>query len=216
MVQRDREFNADVSHELRTPLAVIASTTELLQAAPDLTDKPRERLKRIERAVRQCSELIDALLLLSRRERQAPTDGETTDVVKVVDQVVDSQRPHIGNKPVEVRVDIDEPLAVPAPSSVVSVALSNLIGNAFKYTPAGEVIITVGHGRVSVEDTGPGIAPEDAEKLFERGVRGTKVGKGGGLGLAIVRRLCELYGWKVSLAPRPQGGATATLEFTAR
>lgn len=214
MVQRDREFNADVSHELRTPLAVIASTTELLQSSPDLADKPRERLKRIERAVRQCSELIDALLLLSRRERQAPTDGETTDVVKAVEQVVDSQRPHIGSKPVEVRVDIDEPLAVPAPSSVVAVALSNLIGNAFKYTPAGEVIVTVGHGRVSIEDTGPGIAAEDAEKLFERGVRGTKVGKGGGLGLAIVRRLCELYGWRVSLAPRPQGGATATLEFS--
>ncbi len=216
MVQRDREFNADVSHELRTPLAVIASTTELLQASSDLGDKPRERLKRIERAVRQCSELIDALLLLSRRERQAPTDGETTDVVRVVEQVVDSQRPHIANKPVAVRVEVDEPLEVVAPSSVVAVALGNLIGNAFKYTPAGEVIITVGHGRVSIEDTGPGIAAEDADKLFERGVRGTKVGKGGGLGLAIVRRLCELYGWTVTLAPRPQGGATALLRFEQR
>jgi signal transduction histidine kinase len=213
MVQRDREFNADVSHELRTPLAVIASTTELLQASPDLNGKLRERLKRIERAVRQSSELIDALLLLSRRERQAPTDGETTDVAKVVEQVVDVQRPHVANKPVAVRVEIEQPLAAAAPSSVVSVALGNLIGNAFKYTQAGEVIVTVGHGRVTVEDTGPGIPPEDAEKLFERGVRGTQVGKGGGLGLAIVRRLCELYGWKVSLAPRPQGGATATLEF---
>ena len=87
------------------------------------------------------------------------------------------------------------------------------IGNAFKYTQHGEVVVTVGHGRVSVEDTGPGIAPEDAEKLFERGVRGTSAGKGAGLGLAIVRRLCELYGWRVSLAPRPQGGAVATLEF---
>jgi signal transduction histidine kinase len=213
MVQRDREFNADVSHELRTPLAVIASTTELLQGSPDLSDKLRERLRRIERAVRQSSELIDALLLLSRRERQAPTDGETTDVARVVEQVVDAQRPHVANKPVEVRVEIEQPLATVAPSSVVAVALSNLIGNAFKYTQAGEVIVTVGHGRVTVEDTGPGIKPEDADKLFERGVRGTTIGKGGGLGLAIVRRLCELYGWHVSLAPRPQGGATATLEF---
>ena len=215
MVQRDREFNADVSHELRTPLAVIASTTELLQGSSDLGDKPRERLKRIERAVRQSSELIDALLLLSRRERQAPTDGETTDVAKVVEQVVDAQRPHVANKPVAVRVEIEQPLETVAPSSVVAVALSNLIGNAFKYTAAGEVIVTVGHGRVTIEDTGPGIKPEDADKLFERGVRGTSIGKGGGLGLAIVRRLCELYGWRVSLAPRPQGGATATLEFTS-
>lgn len=215
MVERDREFNADVSHELRTPLAVIASTTELLQASPDLADKLRERLKRIERAVRQSSELIDALLLLSRRERQAPTDGETTDVAKVVEQVVDAQRTHVANKPVAVRVEIEQPLETVAPSSVVAVALSNLIGNAFKYTAAGEVIVTVGHGRVTIEDTGPGINPEDADKLFERGVRGTTVGKGGGLGLAIVRRLCELYGWRVSLAPRPQGGATATLEFAS-
>jgi signal transduction histidine kinase len=213
LVERDREFNADVSHELRTPLAVIASTTELLQGSPDLTDKLRERLKRIERAVRQSTELTDALLLLSRRERQAPTDGETTDVVRVVEQVVDAQRPHLGTKPVQVRVEVESPLAAVAPSSVVSVALSNLIGNAFKYTQHGEVVVNVGHGRVSVEDTGPGIAPEDAEKLFERGVRGTSVGKGGGLGLAIVRRLCDLYGWRVALAPRPQGGAVATLEF---
>ncbi|WP_300615882.1 HAMP domain-containing sensor histidine kinase [Dokdonella sp.] len=216
IVQRDREFNADVSHELRTPLSVIASTTELLQASPDLTDKVRERLKRIERAVRQSSELIDALLLLSRRERQAPTDGDSTDVAKVVEQVVDAQRPHLSNKPVDVRVEFEQPLATPAPSSVVAVALSNLIGNAFKYTPSGEVIVTVGHGRVTIEDSGPGIKQEDAEKLFERGVRGTTVGKGGGLGLAIVRRLCELYGWKVALAPRPQGGATATLDFCDR
>jgi signal transduction histidine kinase len=215
MVERDREFNADVSHELRTPLAVIASTTELLQGSPDLGDKLRERLKRIERAVRQSSELIDALLLLSRRERQAPTDGETTDVARVVEQVVDAQRPHVANKPVAVRVEIEQPLETVAPSSVVAVALSNLIGNAFKYTSAGEVIVTVGHGRVTIEDTGPGIKAEDADKLFERGVRGTTVGKGGGLGLAIVRRLCELYGWRVSLAPRPQGGATATLEFAS-
>jgi signal transduction histidine kinase len=216
IVQRDREFNADVSHELRTPLSVIASTTELLQGSPDLTDKLRERLKRIERAVRQSTELIDALLLLSRRERQAPTDGESTDVARVVEQVVDAQRPHLANKPVEVRVEIEQPLATAAPSSVVAVALSNLIGNAFKYTPSGEVIVTVGYGRVTVEDSGPGIKAEDAEKLFERGVRGTTVGKGGGLGLAIVRRLCDLYGWTVSLAPRPQGGATATLEFGAQ
>ena len=213
LVERDREFNADVSHELRTPLAVIASTTELLQGSPDLTDKLRERLRRIERAVRQSTELTDALLLLSRRERQAPNDGETTDVARVVEQVVDVQRPHLGNKPVTVRVEVEEPLATAAPSSVVAVALGNLIGNAFKYTHAGEVIVSVGHGRVSVEDTGPGIEPGDAEKLFERGVRGTSAGKGAGLGLAIVRRLCELYSWRVTLAPRPQGGAVATLEF---
>jgi signal transduction histidine kinase len=215
LVERDREFNADVSHELRTPLAVIATTTELLMGQ-QLPDKAQERLRRIERAVRQSTELTDALLLLSRSERQAPTDGETTDVSKVAEQVIDISRPHLGVKPVTVRLEVEDALTTVAPSSVVAVALTNLISNAFKYTQQGEVTVIVGHGRVAVEDTGPGIAAEDAARLFERGERGTTSVKGAGLGLAIVKRLCELYGWKVSLAPRPQGGAVATLQFSER
>ena len=219
LVERDREFNADVSHELRTPLAVIASTTELLLSAENVPDKLRERLKRIERAARQSTELTNALLLLSRSERSAPVDGETTDVAKVVEQVIDVYRSHLGRKPIRVTQVLEQQIEVVAPSSVVAVALGNLIGNAFKYTQAGEVIVTVGAepGKVTVEDTGPGIKPEDAERLFQRGVRGEDAaGKGAGLGLAIVRRLCELYDWRVSLAPRPQGGAMATLDFRLR
>ena len=77
-------------------------------------------------------------------------------------------------------------------------------------------MVVVGHGRVAVEDTGPGIAAEDAERLFERGQRGTTVVKGAGLGLAIVKRLCELYGWKVSLAPRSAGRRRRHPDFRAR
>jgi signal transduction histidine kinase len=219
LVERDREFNADVSHELRTPLAVIASTTELLLSAENVPDKLRERLKRIERAAKQSTELTNALLLLSRSERSAPVDGETTDVAKVVEQVIDVYRSHLGRKPIRVNQIIAQQIEVVAPSSVVAVALGNLIGNAFKYTQAGEVTVTIGAepGKVTVEDTGPGIKAEDAEKLFQRGVRGEQVtSKGAGLGLAIVRRLCELYDWRVSLAPRPQGGAVATLDFRLR
>ncbi len=220
LVVRDREFNADVSHELRTPLAVIASTTELMLASESITDKIRDRLKRIERAAKQSTELTNALLLLSRSERSAPVDGETTDVAKVAEQTIEVFRSHIGRKAINVHFVVDQPVEVDAPSSVIAVALGNLIGNAFKYTPAGDVIITVGAGRgkVTVEDSGPGIKAEDAEKLFERGVRGDSSAgsKGAGLGLAIVRRLCELYDWRVSLAPRPQGGAVATLDFRLR
>ncbi|HZP68142.1 MAG TPA: HAMP domain-containing sensor histidine kinase, partial [Rudaea sp.] len=147
LVQRDREFNADVSHELRTPLAVIATTTELLLGSESIPEKVRERLKRIERAARQSTELTNALLLLSRSERSAPVDGETTDVGKVVEQVIDVYRSHLGRKPVDVKVEVQQPLEVVAPSSVVAVALGNLIGNAFKYTQRGDVLITVGAAR---------------------------------------------------------------------
>jgi signal transduction histidine kinase len=135
----------------------------------------------------------------------------------VTEQVIDTQRHNLGTKPVSVRLEVEEPLEVVAPSSVVAVALANLVGNAFKYTPSGEVVVRVGDGKVIVEDSGPGIDAADAEKLFQRGVRGKDAsGKGAGLGLAIVRRLCELYDWHVSLKPRPQGGAAATLDFRLR
>ncbi|HUW52247.1 MAG TPA: HAMP domain-containing sensor histidine kinase [Rhodanobacter sp.] len=215
MVERDREFNSDVSHELRTPLAVIASTTELLQGSPGLSDKLSERLKRIERASRQATELIEALLLLSRAERRGPTRGETTEVGKVAADVIESQRPQLRGKPLTIELEVAAPVSVNAPASVLSVALTNLIGNAIKYTLEGSVRIAVGEGRVDVIDTGPGIKPEDAERLFQRGVRGEGVGgSGAGLGLAIVRRLCELYGWDVSMRPRTDtNGAIATIVF---
>lgn len=215
VVERDREFNSDVSHELRTPLAVIASTTELLQTSPDLTDKLRERLKRIERSSRQATELIEALLLLSRAERSGPMDGETSDVARVVRDVVASQKPQLRGKPVAIQIETAGQLAVNAPSSVLAVALTNLIGNAIKYTQEGEVRIRVGAGKVVVTDTGRGIGDEDVQRLFQRGVRGQGVtGSGAGLGLAIVVRLCDLYGWQVSLVPRKDThGTIATLDF---
>lgn len=214
LVVRDREFNADVSHELRTPLAVIRGATELLLAQDGLPEKTRERVRRIDRAARQSTELTQALLLLSRSERAAPSDGETSDVAAVVEQVIDTHRPQLGNKPVEVHVERIEPALVDAPSSVLAVALGNLVGNAFKYTPSGRVDVRIEAHRVQIADTGPGVGAHEAPKLFERGVRGEgAAGGGAGLGLAIVRRLCELYGWRVTLAPREGGGAVATLEF---
>jgi signal transduction histidine kinase len=216
LVVRDREFNADVSHELRTPIAVIRGATELLLAQNDLPEKTRQRLLRIDRAARQSNELIEALLLLSRNERQGPAHAETTDVVAVVEQVVEIQRAQIGGKTLDVKIvrQDDEPVSVGAPSAVLSVALSNLIGNAIRYTPQGEIRVVVDTHGVRVEDEGPGIDAKDVDRLFMRGVRGDGAGgKGAGLGLAIVKRLCDLYGWRVSLAPGETRGAVATLRF---
>jgi signal transduction histidine kinase len=210
-VTRDREFNADVSHELRTPLAVIRGATELLLAQPDLSEKMLQRLKRIERATQQCADLTTALLMLSRNERG---DG-ATDVRRLSEQLVEANRSHLGAKPVQIRVDGQRSVLVDAPEAVLAVALGNLIGNACKYTAEGEVVVTVLADRIEVADTGPGISAEDAEHLFDRGYRGKSAegSKGAGIGLAIVRRLCELYDWRVSIRPREPQGAVATLEF---
>ena len=214
VVQRDREFNADVSHELRTPLAVIKGAVELLLSRPDLDPKTLARLQRIQRAEQQCTDLISALLLLSRAER----GHGNTDVCRVAEQLLDAHRSQLGGKPLELRLEGEAGrLVVDAPEAAVSVALGNLIGNAVKYTSAGEVVVRLHEDAVDVLDSGPGLSAEDAARLFERGYRGTHAehSQGGGIGLSIVRRLCSLYGWQVRVVPGEDRGVVATLRFRA-
>ena len=211
VVQRDREFNADVSHELRTPLAVIRGAAELLLSKPDLDERTRTRLQRIKRAEQQCTDLISALLLLSRNERAV---GQC-DVAKVAQQLLDSHRAQLAGKPLELVLEGEEGVVIHAPESALAVALGNLIGNAVKYTQSGAVVVRVHAHSVEVIDSGPGLSAEDAAKLFERGYRGTHAGhsQGGGIGLSIVRRLCALYGWDVRVRPGEETGVVATLTF---
>ena len=212
VVQRDREFNADVSHELRTPLAVIKGAVELMLSRPDIDEKTRARLLRIQRAEQQCTDLISALLLLSRNER----GHGATDVARVADQLLDAHRTQLGGKPLDLRLEGEAGrVVVDAPEAAVAVALGNLIGNAVKYTSAGEVVVRLLDDAVEVIDSGPGLSAEDAAKLFERGYRGTHAehSQGGGIGLSIVRRLCALYGWDVRVMPGETHGVVATLSF---
>lgn len=210
-VRRDREFNADVSHELRTPLAVIRGAAELLLTQPDLSPRMRQRLLRIERAAQQSSDLTTALLMLSRHER----GSGRTELVKLLEHLIEANRAQIAGKAVDLVLDVQTPVVIDAPEAVLSVAIGNLIGNACKYTAEGRVRVRLHADRVEIEDSGPGISAADAERLFERGYRGGNVGgsKGAGIGLAIVLRLCELYGWRVAMAPGTHGGAVATLRF---
>ena len=211
LVKRDQEFNADVSHELRTPLAVIRGAAELLLANPDLPEKTRIRLARIERATIQCTDLTTALLLLSRNERGS---GQTN-LHKLCLTLAEANRAQLGGKPMLVFVEGRPDVVVSAPEAAVAVAVGNLLGNACKYTQEGEVRVIIETDRVRIVDTGPGLSDEDAARLFERGYRGSGAGgtSGGGIGLSIVRRLCDLYGWKVSIAPCAERGAEAVLVF---
>lgn len=211
VVQRDREFNADVSHELRTPLAVIKSATELLLSQDNLDDKTRQRLLRIQRAQEHGTDLTGALLQLSRSER----GHGATDVAKLAEHLLEAQRLQLRGKPLELLLEGTPGLVVDAPEAAVSVALGNLIGNAVKYTTRGEVVVRVNQRSVDVIDSGPGLSAEEAARLFERGYRGAHAEhtQGGGIGLSIVRRLCDLYGWNVRVVPGEQRGVIATLSF---
>jgi len=214
IVHRDKEFNADVSHELRTPLAVIASTTELIMSQPEINEKTRLRLNRIERAVKQSAELTETLLLLAREEQKTDKNLQRTQVGKLIKDIIENYSATIKLKKLTVNVIEDEWLQVKAPAAVISVALSNLIGNAIKYTPQGTIQIILKEDRVLVIDQGTGVDKEELPQLFDRHFRGSSVtAKGSGLGLAIVKRLCELYKWHVIIHKNDGSGLTAELIF---
>ncbi len=214
LVERDREFNADVSHELRTPLAVISGATELLLAQKDLPEKTKTRVLRIARAARQSTDITTALLHLVRAEQGINQDSEAHNVCTIVDKLIHLHEPLLDNKPLELRIVGEDKVSVIAPESVIAVTVGNLISNAIRYTPSGEVVCTIGNGRILVEDTGPGIPEAELSRVMNRHYRGEGVsGKGSGLGLAIVQRLCELYGWSIQFENRKRGGLRAELKF---
>jgi len=214
LVERDREFNADVSHELRTPLAVISGATELLLAQKDLPDKTKIRVLRIARAARQSTDITTALLHLVRAEQGINQDSEAHNVCEIVDKLLHLHEPLLDNKDLELRIIGEDKVSVIAPRSVIAVTVGNLISNAIRYTPSGEVVCTIGSGRILVEDTGPGIPESELSHVMDRHFRGERVsGSGSGLGLAIVKRLCELYGWSIHFENRKSGGLRAELRF---
>jgi signal transduction histidine kinase len=214
LVERDREFNADVSHELRTPLAVISGATELLLAQQDLPEKTRIRILRIARAARQSTDITTALLHLVRAEQGTNQDSVAHSVCKIVEKLIHLHEPLLDNKPLELKIVEEDRVSVIAPESVIAVTVGNLISNAIRYTTTGEVVCTIGSGRILVEDTGPGIPEEELKHVMDRHYRGEGVsGKGSGLGLAIVKRLCELYGWSIYFENRKRGGLRAELRF---
>lgn len=213
-VIRDKEFNADVSHELRTPLTVIRSTVELIKSNPKITDKELDRINRIERATKQSTELIETLLLLAREERKEHPGHERTQPGLIIRDIIEGFAPTLKLKPVTTKITENDWLQVKAPESVVSVVLSNLIGNAIKYTTEGTVHIILNKNSVTVEDEGVGVNESELPKLFDRHYRvGKSNSKGSGLGLAIVKRLCDLYNWQIEIKRNKTTGLSATLTF---
>nr|WP_010131068.1 HAMP domain-containing sensor histidine kinase [Microbulbifer agarilyticus] len=212
-VDRERAFSRDASHELRTPITVIAMSAELLAAKPGLAHEDLKLVDRVQRACHDMQELIDAFLALSREQG----DGLPTERVDVCDLIA---REHEGiaqlaeQKGIAVELVCHSSLLLQANKRVISILVGNLIRNAVNYTDRGKVVVRVGDGEVQVIDSGRGISEDKLASIYEPHVRGSEQSRSGyGVGLAIVKRLCEQNGWRVSLASEEGAGTTATLRF---
>lgn len=218
---RMRRFVSDASHELRTPLASIRGYGELYRmgAVPD--SEVGSTMGRIEGEATRMGGLVNDLLALARLDEGRGlrlTDVDLTSIA--ADGVAD-----LGalDPTREARVISDGPVQVRADADRIRQVVTNLVGNTVQHTPRGTAVeIAVrqepdGWAAIEVVDHGPGIAPEDSARVFERFYRPdtsrTRASGGSGLGLAIVATIVAAHGGSVRHEPTPGGGATIAVRL---
>lgn len=203
---------ADASHELRTPLTSLRTNVEVLQRGTGLPEDERTRiLAEIRSQAEELTELLGDLLDLSRSEHVQP---EPVQLDEVVASAIDRTRRGANGVGFNTRL---EPTTIEGVPNRLERAVANLLENAVKWSPDdGRVDVELENGELLVRDHGPGIDPDDLDRVFDRFYRAPAARgvPGSGLGLAIVRQVVEEHGGSVSAENAPDGGARFRVRFT--
>jgi signal transduction histidine kinase len=222
------QFLANTSHELRTPLNAILGYTELIQDGiyGEVPAKIGEVLERVQAGGRHLLGLINDVLDLSKIEAgQLVLSITDYSMTEVVERVVLAAGPLAGEKGLALKVSLQDELPFgQGDDRRITQVLLNLVGNAIKFTESGEVAVNVtaanGAFEVAVADTGPGIAPDDQERVFEefRQLDGssTRTKGGTGLGLAISRKIIELHAGRIWVESEAGYGSTFRFSLPLR
>ena len=211
--EREHGFTRDASHELRSPLTVIRLATDMLLSEQALSRPARNSVMRIKRAAADMEELTEVFLLLAR-ESDRGLSLDPVCVNDVVREEVERVRHLVERKPVEILVEETGRLVIRAPGRVLAVLAGNLLRNACLYTGRGVIRVRIGTDLLSIEDSGTGMAPDAVDRAFEPFARGeTGTATGYGVGLSLVRRLSERFGWPVNLESTEGVGTRVVMHF---
>lgn len=212
-VSRERNFTRDASHELRSPLTVIRIAAEMLLTEQELAPKAKSSVLRMLRAVQDMEELTEAFLILARESEQGLSQ-EPVCINDVVKEELDRTQLLIEDKPVEIHTNADCRLVTNGSDKVLSVLIGNLLRNAFNYTEAGQVRVSIQNGELCIEDSGIGIPEQQVEQVFQPFVRGSSTQRGGhGVGLTIVKRLSDRFNWPVQIDSEVNVGTRVVVRF---
>jgi two-component system OmpR family sensor kinase len=205
-----RQFIADAAHELRTPLTALRLQLQLAERAHDPAEREKAHAN-LREGIARASRMVEQLLTLARADPEAQANARApTDVAQLAREAAESAQAAASAKGITLDVHADEPVVVEGDCLALRALMDNLIDNAIRYTPSGEVRIVAtrreGKALFEVEDTGPGIPANERERVFDRFYRGeSATERGTGLGLAIVKRVAERHGGGVELAEAAKG-----------
>ncbi len=211
LLEAQSSFISAISHELRTPLTCIKTSIELLQAkARESDENERELLQTIADHTARLEKLVADLLQMMRLEAgQLTLTRQPTDLAVLLRRAATALEPLRRSKGQSLELDLPEglPRAWIDRERIEQVA-ANLLSNAIKFTPPG------GHIRLTLrhlsQENGPGIAPEERERIFTKFYTGRRSASGIGLGLYLARQLVELHGGRITVESTPGLGSTFT------
>ncbi|WP_051386592.1 ATP-binding protein [Bradyrhizobium sp. ARR65] len=206
LMDQQRRFVADAAHELRTPITALSLQAENLDSV-DIPEAARDRLAALRQGMQRTKHLLEQLLALARHEAPLAEAGEMplAALDGATKEVVADLLPHAFDRGIDLGFQLVEPIAVRAEPVMLTTMVRNLLDNALRVTQrSGSIDVGVyREGEVAVlqiEDTGPGIASPDLERIFEPFFRGSyPQGEGSGLGLSIVKRVVERLGGSIRL-----------------
>lgn len=229
-LKREQLFTGDVSHELRTPLTIIMGASEVLASQLAHDSYLSEFTNRISTTAKETSEIISALLLLSRAPEKL--DAPQTSINSITINEAERLKYLLKYKSVTCTIIAEQEYFVNVRPELLKMALGNLIRNAFQYTDDGEVTITINNDKIVVTDTGLGIPESMMPLLYERFERletsntdnqtdnkltlnksASNQVEGSGLGLSIVQRIMTHMGWEVTHQANATGGSTFSIYY---
>lgn len=218
--ERERgELLATLGHELRTPLGAIGGYLETLLGGGIDAPTARRFLQTARRETLRMGRLAEGLLTVSLLDLAPPLGETRCDVATVIAQCCEAAAPLARRRRIRLRANVADDCTACIDADACTQAVSNLLGNALTWAATHVRIDCARYGdavAVRVDDDGPGIAPEERERVFGMGVRDARCGKGGaGIGLAIVRAIARRFGGDAFAAASPLGGARLLLRLPA-
>lgn len=210
---REQAFTRDVSHELRTPLAVLGMASERLLRRDDLPADVGAELRLLRQVLWDLEQTVNTLLALAR-ETHAVAAPAATAVLPLLERVVLEQMPRLQGKDIQLEIAVGSALQVDLPAGVLHILLSNLVGNAFSHGEPGPVQVTGDTERLVVRNRSEAL-PDGLRSRLGQPFQKGEASAGFGLGLAIVHRLAEQHGLRLSI-DLEDGQVGVQLDWAAR